>query len=403
MCNQNDYNRRSKHIEQVRRDTFMLDMETLRIIWWVLLGVLIIGFAITDGFDFGVGTLLPLVAKTETERRVVLNTIGPVWEGNQVWIVLGAGAIFAAWPYVYAVAFSGFYLLILLLLLSMGISRPVSFKYRSKLPSLTWRRFWDRAVFFGGFFPAVIFGILVGNVIQGVPFYYDENLRLFYTGTFFGLFNPFALFCGLTSLSMLIMHGGFYLAVKTEDPIRSRAIHWARWMSIFLIVFFAVGGWWVSKRIYGYELMNPIDHYGASNPLHKYVEAQIGGWINNYSRYPIFILAPVLGFAGAILAFLTAPIWESKLAFIFSSISIVGVITTVGCSIFPFILPSSTNLASGLLIWDASSSNLTLMIMLIAVLIFMPLILIYTSWVYRVMRGKVRNDMIETDQRHIAY
>jgi cytochrome bd ubiquinol oxidase subunit II len=148
----------------------MLDIETLRVIWWLLLGVLFIGFAVTDGFDFGAAILFPLVARDETERRIVLNSIGPFWEGNQVWIILGAGAIFAAWPYVYAVAFSGFYFLILLLLLTMGISRPVSFKYRSKLPNIFWRRFWDWIVFIGGFCPALIFGLLIGNILAGVPF-----------------------------------------------------------------------------------------------------------------------------------------------------------------------------------------------------------------------------------------
>lgn len=168
----------------------MLTIDVLRIIWWVLLGILLMGFAITDGFDFGAAILSPFVAKTESQRRIVLNAIGPFWEGNQVWIILGAGAIFAAWPYVYAVAFSGFYLLMLLLLLSMGISRPVSFKYRSKLPQHFWRRFWDWIVFIGGLVPAIIFGLLIGNSLAGVPFQFDDTLRIFYSGTFLNLFFP---------------------------------------------------------------------------------------------------------------------------------------------------------------------------------------------------------------------
>src|SRR5579883_515421 len=220
----------------------MLDAEILRIIWWALIGVLLSGFAIFDGFDFGTAMLLPLIAKNETEREIVLNTIEPFWEGNQVWIILGAGAIFAAWPTVYAVAFSGFYLLILFLLLTLGISRPVSFKYRSKLPNRLWRRFWDWIVFIGGLCPALIFGILVGNVLTGVPFYFDDSLRLFYSGTFVDLFHPFAWWCAITSVAMLAMHGGLYLAVKTENPIRDRAIFWSRCAAILVIVFFALGG-----------------------------------------------------------------------------------------------------------------------------------------------------------------
>jgi len=380
----------------------MMDIETLRFIWWVLLGVLLIGFAVTDGFDFGASMLLPLVAKNETERRIVLNAIGPFWEGNQVWIILGAGAIFAAWPFVYAVAFSGFYLLMLLLLLTMGISRPVSFKYRSKLPNHFWRRFWDQIVFIGGFFPALIFGILVGNVLTGVPFYFDENLRIFYSGSFWDLFRPFTLWCGLTSIAMLVMHGGLYLAIKTEPPIRERAIVWSRWAAVILILFFAIGGFWVAQGLTGYELGSPIDHAGFSNPLHKQVLPKVGAWLHNYTLYPLSMLAPALGFIGALGALLTANFGNSRFAFFCSSLSVMGVIATVGVSMFPFILPSSTNLASSLLVWDASSSRLTLLFMLVAVAIFLPIILLYTSWVYHALRGKVSRHTIDQDE-HSAY
>lgn len=382
----------------------MLDIEMLRLIWWVLLGVLIMGFAVTDGFDMGAAVLLPLVARNDVERRIVLNTIGPIWEGNQVWIILGAGAIFAAWPPVYAVAFSGFYLLILLLLLTMGISRPVSFKYRSKLPNDQWRRFWDRIVVIGGLFPALIFGILVGNVLTGVPFYFNDDLRIFYSGTFTGLFHPFAWWCGLTSLCMLTMHGGLYLAIKTEDPIRSRAIFWARLSALFLIVFFSIGGIWAANVLTGYQVVSAIDKVGYSNPLHKEVVPMVGGWMANYARYPLAMLAPIAGLAGAFLAFCTARLGNSRFAFLCSGLSLMGVIATVGVSMFPFILPSSTNLSSALLVWDASSSYLTLLVMLFAVVIFLPIILLYTSWVYRAMGGKVSKEIIEReDKQHSAY
>ncbi len=377
----------------------MLDFETLRIIWWVLLGVLFMGFAVTDGFDLGAAALLPLVTREETERRIVLNTIGPVWEGNQVWIILGAGAIFAAWPYVYAVAFSVAYLPVLLLLLTMGISRPVSFKYRSKLPNMFWRRTWDWIVFIGGFFPAVIFGVLVGNILQGLPFYFDDTMRIAYSGSLIDLFNQFALLCGATSLFMLVMHGGLYLAIKTENPIRDRAIRWARLSAILLVISFAIGGLWVTKALPGYQVVSGADPYGYSNPLHKQVIPMIGAWVRNYSLYPISMIVPAIGFAGALGAIMTARWGNSRFAFICSSLSQMGVIGTVGVSMFPFILPSSTNLASSLLVWDASSSQLTLLLMLAAVIIFLPVVLIYTSWVYRVMRGKVDKNAIEKDER----
>ncbi|RDI42709.1 cytochrome d ubiquinol oxidase subunit II [Aquicella lusitana] len=381
----------------------MLDIEILRLIWWLLIGVLLTGFAVTDGFDFGAAVLLPLVARNETEKRIVLNSIGPFWEGNQVWIILGAGALFAAWPFVYAVAFSGFYFLILLLLLTMGISRPVSFKYRSKLPNQFWRRFWDWVVFAGGLCPALIFGILVGNVLSGVPFYFDEELRITYSGTFIDLFHPFTWLCGITSLAMLVMHGGLYLGIKTENAIRDRAIFWSRIAALALIILFAIGGIWVAYGLYGYETSGSIDPFGDSNPIHKAVIPKVGAWLDNYTRYPFAMVAPLLGFIGALGALLTARWGSSRFAFICSSLSIIGIIATVGVSMFPFILPSSTHVSSSLLVWDASSSRLTLLMMLFAVVIFMPIILLYTSWVYYALRGKVDKESIEHDVNHSAY
>lgn len=381
----------------------MLDIAVLRVIWWALVGVLFMGFAIMDGFDLGAAALLPLVAKDETERRIVLNTIGPVWEGNQVWIILGAGAIFAAWPFVYAVAFSGAYLAVLLLLLTMGISRPVSFKYRSKLPNQFWRRFWDWVVFAGGFFPAVIFGVLVGNIMQGLPFYFDNDLRIFYSGTLIQLFNPFALFCGVLSLMMLVMHGGIYLAIKTEKPIRTRAIYWSRLASTIVVILFALGGYWAAVHLMGYVAVDGVNPYGYSNPLHKHVMPRVGAWIENYKLYPVGLILPALGFIGALGVFMTAHRGTAKLAFVCSSFSLIGIIGAFGVSMFPFILPSSTNLTSSLLVWDASSSYLTLLVMLFAVIIFLPIVLFYTSWVYRVMRGKVTKKTIEKDFQNSAY
>lgn len=380
-----------------------LDLETLRLIWWVLMGVLFMGFAVMDGFDFGAAILLPFIAKDDTERRIVLNTIGPVWEGNQVWIVLGAGAVFAAWPYVYAVAFSGAYFAVLLLLLTMGISRPVSFKYRSKLPSEAWRRCWDHIVFIGGLVPALVFGVLVGNILQGLPFSFDDNLRMTYSGTFFALFSPFALLCGLTSMAMLVMHGGLYVAIKTENPIRDRALYWSRIGAVAFMAYFALAGYWVAYHLVGYTVVSEIDPLGYSNPLHKQVMPAVGAWMNNYTLYPFTRALPVLGLLGALFAFLFARRGVGRLAFVCSGLAIIGAIGTVGVSMFPFILPSSTNLSSGLLVFDASSSYLTLLLMLGVTVIFLPIILLYTAWVYRVLKGKVVRADIETDEEKAAY
>src|SRR5208282_4377235 len=189
-----------------------LDYGLLRFIWWALLGVILIGFAVTDGFDLGIAMLQPFVARGDAQKRVLLNVIGPVWEGNQVWLVLGGGAIFAAWPPLYAVSFSGFYLAMFLVLASL-ILRPVGFTFRSKIENPVWRSIWDWALVIGGVVPALIFGVAVGNALQGVPFAFDPDLRASYQITLLSLLNPFGLLCGLVSLAMLVMQGAAYLGV----------------------------------------------------------------------------------------------------------------------------------------------------------------------------------------------
>jgi cytochrome d ubiquinol oxidase subunit II len=372
----------------------MLDYEILRIIWWLFLGVLLIGFAVTDGFDFGASALLTLVARTDPERRIVINTMGPVWEGNQVWFILGGGAIFAAWPYLYAVAFSGFYTAMFLLLVTL-ILRPVSFKYRSKLSHTAWRNTWDWILSLCAILSAISFGLVIGNVLQGVPFHFDNNLRAFYTGSFWQLFNPFALLCGFISFAMLIMHGGLYLSIKTENPIKERAIVSAQLAAGALTLAFAVAGIWITYGIDGYVITNGINTTGISNPLYKSVSPQIGAWLNNYQTYPWALVAPILGFTGAMMAIIWARWGEGRLAFLASGCSIFGTIATFGISMFPFLLPSSTHPDASLLVWDASSSQLTLFIMFIATIIFLPIIILYTRWVYKVLRGKVTANSID--------
>ena len=376
-----------------------LDYETLRVIWWVLLGVLLIGFAIMDGFDLGVAMWLPWLAKTDMERRVLINTIAPTWEGNQVWFILGGGAIFAAWPALYSLAFSGFYLAMLLVLLAL-ILRPVGFKYRSKLTDPRWRSFWDWALFVGGFVPALIFGVAVGNVLQGVPFHFDENLRSFYTGTFFGLLNPFALLCGLLSVSMLAMHGAFFLNVKTTAPIQQRAIIAGRICAILTALLFTAGGLWLYFGIDGYSITSTMLHDGPSSPLYKTVVRTAPAWFANYQWMPITGLVPISGILAALLALACANL--PRVAFIFSAGSVFAIIATVGISMFPFILPSSTHPEQSLMVWDSSSSQLTLFIMLSVTTVFLPIILIYTTWVYRVLRGKITEQTIH-DNIDTAY
>ncbi|TCU39245.1 cytochrome d ubiquinol oxidase subunit II [Rhizobium azibense] len=378
----------------------LVDYETLRMIWWLLLGILLIGFAATDGFDLGVGALLPFVAKTDTERRVAINTIGPVWEGNQVWLILGGGSIFAAWPALYAVSFSGFYLAMFAILLAL-ILRPVGFKYRSKRESARWRNNWDWALFIGGFVPSLIFGVAVGNVLQGVPFRFADDMRIFYEGSFFGLLNPYALLCGLLSVSMFVLHGASWLVLKASGPVAERARNYGSVAALCVIVLFALGGLFLALGIDGYRITSAISPGGPSNPLLKTAQHD-GSWLANYSTYPWLLIVPVLGLLGAALSFAAMRARREVSTLLFSKLSIFGIIATVGVSMFPFILPSSLDPRSSLTVWDASSSHMTLFIMLVVSLIFLPIVAAYTAWVYKVLWGKVDEKSV-TDKNGHAY
>lgn len=371
-----------------------LDYETLRLVWWLLLGVLLIGFAVMGGRDLGVGALLPFAARTDEERRVLLNLVGPTWEGNQVWLVLGGGAIFAAFPPLYAVSFSGFYLAMIVILLAL-ILRPVGFKFRGKIKDKRWRAAWDWALFIGGFVPSLIFGVAVGNVLLGAPFHLDDTMRAFYTGNFFLLLMPFALLCGLVSLGMIVTQGATVIAGRTNGPLAERARSYGTIAAVATIALFALGGVWIALGIDGYAITSVVDPNAAINPLAKSVALTRGGWLANYGLYPWMIAAPVLGFAGMIGALLALQARWRLPALLASSLGIFGIISTAGLSLFPFLLPSSTLPEASLTLWDASSSHLTLFIMLLVTCFFLPIIVLYTGWVFRVMRGTVSTESLE--------
>ena len=379
----------------------MLDYPTLKIIWWLLVGVLLIGFAIMDGHDMGVGTLLPFVGQDDTERRIVINTVGPHWDGNQVWFITGGGAIFAAWPLVYATAFSGFYWAMLAVLWALFF-RPVGFDYRSKIANTTWRATWDWGLFVGGAVPPLIFGVAFGNLFQGVPFHFADNLMSYYTGSFWGLLNPFALLCGVVSTAMITFHGAVYLMHRTEGAVYRRAQTAMLLFGSLLLLSFSAAGVWLWQGIEGYAIASAIDPGALPNPLDKTVVRQAGAWLANYGKYPATLALPALAYAGTLAAMLLAVNRATLAAFVASALAIVGIIGTAGASLFPFIMPSSSDLRSGLTVWDSVSSQLTLNIMLWATAIFMPLIILYTSWAYKVMAGKVTAAYIRENE-HAAY
>lgn len=378
----------------------MFDYSTLKIIWWLLVGVLLVGFAIMDGHDMGVGTLLPFVGRDDVERRVIINTVGPHWDGNQVWFITGGGAIFAAWPLVYATAFSGFYWAMLVVLWALFF-RPVGFDYRSKIANTTWRSVWDWGLFVGGAVPPLIFGVAFGNLLQGVPFQFDAYLVSTYTGSFWQLLNPFALLTGVVSTAMITMQGGSYLAHRTEGIIQARTIRATMGAALVMILAFVAAGFWL-QSIDGYRITSVVNASAMPDPLSKTVVREAGAWMANYGQQPLMWLLPALGLLGAALTAVLVALRRTLIAFISSSLAIVGVIGTAGASMFPFVMPSSTSLASSLTVWDSVSSHLTLGVMFWATVIFMPMIIVYTSWAYSVMCGKVTAAYIREND-HAAY
>jgi cytochrome d ubiquinol oxidase subunit II len=334
-------------------------MIDLNIIWFLLVGVLIIGYAILDGFDLGVG-ILHFFAKSEEEKRINLNAIGPVWDGNEVWLLTGGGAIFAAFPVVYATVFSGFYLALILLLFGL-ISRAVSFEFRKHSydhPEM--KKVWDLAFIFGSFLPALLYGVAFGNVLRGLEIH--ENAV--YKGTFFSLLNPFSLLVGLTGLIMFIMHGALYMTMKTESDLKELMFKRAKYAYLIFVPLYAI------STVYAIFESPFLFNKVLSNPL-------------------FYVLLIVLL---AAIVYIPIGIKNKKAGYTFtaSSITIATMILLSALSLFPYITPSRVNLEKfSLTIYNASSSQNTLLVMLILALIGMPVVIGYTIYVYRVFKGKV--------------
>jgi cytochrome d ubiquinol oxidase subunit II len=377
----------------------MFDYEAFRFIWWVLVGVLLIGFTIADGFDMGVGALVPIIGKTDNERRVMINSIAPHWDGNQVWLITAGGALFAAWPLIYAVSFSGFYFAMIVTLAALWL-RPIGLDYRSKIENSKWRSNWDIAISISGFIPPIIFGVAFGNLIQGVPFTLNDLMMVTYHGSFFGLLNPFALLCGAISLGMFLMMGTTWLQMKTTEEVYCRARKYTTQSSLSVAVLFVLAGFWV-QFIDGYVIVGELNTLAASNPLAKEVVRESGAWMGNFADYPAMCIAPLLGVLMPLLTILATKVEKNGLAFLFSSLTSTGIILTAGFSMFPFVMPSDLEPNHSLTMWDSTSSELTLQIMTGIAAIFVPIILMYTSWAYYKMFGRLDNEFIEKNKNSL--
>ena len=374
----------------------MIDYEVLRFVWWLLVGVLLIGFAVTDGFDMGVGMLTRFLGRNDTERRIMINSIAPHWDDNQVWLITAGGALFAAWPMVYAAAFSGFYVAMILVLASLFF-RPVGFDYRSKIEDTRWRNMWDWGIFIGSFVPPLVIGVAFGNLLQGVPFHVDEYLRLSYTGNFFQLLNPFGLLAGVVSVSMIIAQGATYLQMRTVGEIHLRSRVTAQVAALVMMVCFVLAGVWVMFGIDGYVVTSTMDHHALSNPLTKEVTREAGAWLVNFNNMPMLWAIPLLGVMLPLLTVLMSRAEKGALAFVSSSLTIACVILTAGIAMFPFVMPSSEMLNASLTMWDATSSQLTLTVMTYVAIVFVPIVLLYTAWCYWKMYGRITKEHIESN------
>jgi len=371
----------------------------LKILWWVLLGVLLMGLAIMVGMDMGVGALMRFVGKTDGERREALNIVGPHWDGNQVWFILGGGAIFAAFPTLYATSFSVFYIVMILLLFSM-IMRPVAFEYRSKVAAHKWRESWDWVFLLSGALPMIIYGAAIGNILEGVGFHFGWDGQYYQTESFWGyLLNPFAILCGLLSLSLAIYQGGTMLMMRGTDPIYTRAKNYASVGGLAAVVLFLIGGVMVSGMT-GYVLTSGNPDMPANPVSGQTVDLVRGAWMANYAAHPILWIVPLLALAGMLLGVLALRAKKPILGWWLGAVAWIGTIGTVGVSMFPFMMPSSDNPAQSLTVWNATGSEYNLIWMTIFALIFTPIIIAYTSWCFYVMRGKVKAPSAQDDHAY---
>jgi len=331
----------------------MIDLNT---IWFILIGVLIIGYAILDGFDLGVG-VLSLFARGNKEKRIHMNAIGPVWDGNEVWLLTAGGALFAAFPIVYATVFSGFYMALMLVLTAL-IFRAVSFEFRNKVDSDSWRKLWDWSFGLGSLIPSILFGVAIGNVLWGIPI---DNNGLF-AGSFFGLLNPYSILVGLLSLVLFTMHGAVYLSMKTDGDLHKRTVAQANrfWVAMIVLYFLAT--------------------------LYTFFEADylFEGIFGN----PLFWILFILLLLSIIYIPLALKAEKYFRAFIASSLTILSMIGLAAVSIFPKIVPSLIDPNNSLTIYNASSTQKTLTVMLVIAAIGVPIVLVYTVYVYKVFKGK---------------
>ncbi|QJC29948.1 cytochrome d ubiquinol oxidase subunit II [Enterobacteriaceae endosymbiont of Plateumaris sericea] len=375
----------------------MLDYDILRIIWWFLIGILVIGFLITDGLDMGVGILLFIIGKNNIERRIMINSIAPHWDGNQVWLITVGGALFAAWPIVYATLFSNFYIPMIIMLLSLFL-RPVGFEYRSKIKDNKWQKICDILISIGSIIPPIIIGLAMGNLLKGIPFYIDKYFRIHSELNFLNLFNKFSIMISITSFIMFINQASTYLQFRINDKyISYRTNIITQISSIMLIIFFILSFINTIFYIKGYKVNTLIENNFNNIINKKEILYSYGFWFSNFQKHYYLLIIPLLCLILPIFTIIFSRYKKKLMTFICSSLTIIFIVCTIGITMFPLIIPSNIMPSHSLTMWNATSSKLTLSIMLYAAIIFIPIILSYTFWCYKKMFFSLTREEIKNN------
>ena len=357
-----------------------IDYETLRFIWWLLLVLAVLGCVLSEGLSLGVSMLLVLDHKTESQRQSLLSGIAPTALGQLAWLPAAAFLLFAAWPIVYAVLFSSLQSLLLFMLLAW-LCRPLGIYFRSSLDNLAWRQNWDKALSGSGFIIAALLGVLCGNALKGVPFHLDSDMRIFFLGDFWGLFNPFSLLIAALSVSLFLLYGASFAQLKTSGDLARNSQAWVFKAGIAFLLLFALTGLWVT-RLEGYHITSNILPGDASNPLNKFVKRAEGLWLDNYEHVPSLWAIPAIAVLAGGATLYLSKIQRSYWAFISSMLTVGFTLLTMAISMFPFLLPSNRSLNSSLTIWDASGSAATLSALLPITVIALPLMLLLSRWAF---------------------
>jgi cytochrome bd ubiquinol oxidase subunit II len=357
----------------------MFDYDSIRVIWWLFLGLLLAGFAALDGIVLGLAAIFRFVAQTEPERGALVGVIKPTWDFNQLWLILGTGAAFAAWPLLFAASFSALRIAFWAVMFA-SILRSAGFGLRSLRIAARWRNALDLALCVGGIVPALLLGIAFGNLFLGIRFHFDAAQRVIHTGEFLDLFTPFTLLCGMVSLSMMVLHGACYAAKRIDEPAARRARHAGIAAAGFFVIAFIAAGFFVIFSLEGYRVLGGIDHAGPLDPAKHAVWLSPGAWLDNYIKWPFMWGAPLTALISALISCWLLLLRWTRAAFAASCLVSVGTIFTAGFAMFPFLMPSSDNARHSLTVWEASSSEQVLRIALIVGTALILLALAGVAW-----------------------